>query len=64
MVAGELNWLVILGAAAIDSINPCAFGVLIFLLAYLGKNFKKPNMMLLHGITYIVAVYITYLLAG
>src|SRR3989344_7359047 len=54
----------LVGAAVIDSINHCAFGVLVFLLAYLLKTFKKPERMLLHGLVYTFAVFITYLIAG
>lgn len=53
----------IVGAAAIDSINPCAFAVLIFLLSYLaliGSNRKILQV----GLVYIAAVFITYFLAG
>lgn len=55
---------ILVGAAIIDSINPCAFGVLIFLLAYLFKVFHSRRSVLLHGLTYISGVFITYLLAG
>lgn len=55
---------IVVGAAIIDSINPCAFGVLIFLLAYLFKAFHTRASVLLHGFTYIVAVLLTYLIAG
>jgi cytochrome c biogenesis protein CcdA len=55
---------ILIGAAVIDSINPCAFGVLIFLLAYLIKTKKKKTKLLTHGLTYISAVFVTYLLAG
>lgn len=55
---------ILIGAALVDSINPCAFGVLIFLLAYLAKTFNKPYKLLVHGLTYIFAVFLTYLLAG
>jgi len=55
----------IIGAGLIDGINPCAFGVLIFLLAYLAKTAKNnKGKMILHGLTYIFAVFLTYLLAG
>ncbi|MBU5537379.1 MAG: hypothetical protein QW818_02255 [Candidatus Aenigmatarchaeota archaeon] len=50
--------------AFIDSINPCAIGVLIFLIAYLMKVFKSRKMLLLGGGLYITAVYVTYFLAG
>lgn len=55
---------ILIGAAIIDSINPCAFGVLIFLLAYLVKTSAKKAKLLLHGLSYIFAVFLTYLLAG
>lgn len=55
---------ILVGAAIIDSINPCAFGVLIFLLAYLFKAFHSRRSVILHGLTYISAVFLTYLLAG
>ncbi|OGC81560.1 MAG: hypothetical protein A2788_01805 [Candidatus Abawacabacteria bacterium RIFCSPHIGHO2_01_FULL_46_8] len=60
----NLNLPIIIGAALIDSINPCAIGVLVFLLAYLLKTMKQPGMMLLHGLVYIFAVFLTYLAAG
>lgn len=56
---------IVIGAAIVDSINPCAFGVLIFLLAYLAKSSSKNSTKLLtHGLTYIFGVFITYLIAG
>lgn len=55
---------ILIGAAIVDSINPCAFGVLIFLLAYLTKTFRNPKKLLLHGLSYIFAVFVTYLAAG
>ncbi len=55
---------IIVSAAALDSINPCVFGVLIFLMAYMTKVFKNKQKMLLAGLIYITAVYITYFLIG
>lgn len=60
----ELSLELIIVAAAADSINPCVFGVLIFLLAYMTKVFKSKTRMLIAGIVYVVAVYITYFLMG
>ena len=60
----ELSLGVIIAAALADSINPCVFGVLIFLLAYMTKVFKSKARMLLAGAVYVIAVYITYFLAG
>ncbi len=60
----NLNWFVLIGAGIIDSINPCAIGVLVFLLAYLLKSGQKDKALLVHGLTYLLAVFMTYLLAG
>jgi cytochrome c biogenesis protein CcdA len=54
---------VILGAL-IDSINPCAFGVLIFLMTYLMKVFDDKHMMLVGGLLYTGTVFVTYFIAG
>lgn len=55
---------IIIGAALVDSINPCVFGVLIFLLAYMTKVFKDKKRMLIAGLIYVTAVYVTYFLLG
>ncbi len=59
-----LTFPAIIVGAAVDSINPCAIGVLIFLMAYLVKVFKKKSTMLFGGFIYISTVYITYFIAG
>jgi len=59
----EINLPIIVGAALIDGINPCAFGVLLFLLAFLTKTAHKAHM-LINGLVYIFAVFLTYLAAG
>ncbi len=60
----EISIPLLIGAAFIDSINPCAFGVLIFLLAYLSETAKSRAHMLVNGFAYIFAVFVTYLAAG
>ncbi len=60
----SLNWFVLVGAGLIDSINPCAIGVLVFLLAYLVESNKTSLQILKHGLVYLLAVFLTYLLAG
>ena len=54
----------VLGSAAIDSINPCAIGVLILMISVIlgGKN--SVRRMLTLGGLYIFAIFATYLLAG
>lgn len=64
MIGDTLTLSVIMGAALADSINPCVFGVLIFLLAFMTRVFKSKRKMLLGGLLYTVVVYATYLLLG
>ena len=54
----------VLGSAAIDSINPCAIGVLILMISVILGGHKSVGRMLLLGGLYIFAIFITYLLAG
>lgn len=55
---------VVVGTAAIDSINPCAIGVLILMISIvLGGKGSVGRLLLLGGL-YIFAIFLTYLLAG
>ncbi len=54
----------VLGSAAIDSINPCAIGVLILMISVMLSGKKSLPRMLLLGSLYIGAIFLTYLLAG
>jgi len=53
----------LIGGAAIDSINPCAFAVLIFLVGYL-LAIGSPKLILRVGLVYIFTVFVVYFLAG
>lgn len=64
MLDQNLTLGLVIGAAVADSINPCVFGVLIFLIAFMTKLFKSSHKMLLGGLFYTAVVYITYLLLG
>lgn len=64
MVGEELTLGIIIVAALADSINPCVFGVLIFLIAFMTRIFKSPTKMLLGGLLYSAVVYVTYLVIG
>jgi Cytochrome c biogenesis protein len=64
MFGEHLTIGIVVGAALADSINPCVFGVLIFLIAFMKKLFKTKRMMLLGGLLYIFVVYGTYLALG
>src|SRR3989344_4163902 len=57
-----LGTIVITGL--IDSINPCAIGVLILMLSVLLSAKKSVKRMLLLGSIYILSVFTIYLLAG
>lgn len=55
----------VIGAAIIDSINPCAIGVLIIFITFLfySKNFSRARMVV-YGLIYIASIFFTYFLAG
>lgn len=53
----------VVAAALVDSINPCAFAVLILLLTYL-VSLRDRRRVLVAGIVYISAVFIVYFLSG
>ncbi len=55
---------IVISTALVDSINPCAIGVLILLMTTLLTLSHNKKRMLFIGIIYIMAVYITYFLAG
>jgi len=54
----------VLGSAAIDSINPCAIGVLILMISVILGGKHSVGRMLFLGSLYIFAIFVTYLLAG
>ena len=54
----------VLGAGLIDSINPCAIGVLLFLIGFIVAIRGTKKRMLLIGFVYIFAVFLSYFLAG
>ena len=64
MLSEGLTMGLVIAAALADSINPCVFGVLIFLCAFMLKVFKSPRRMLLGGLFYTLVVYLTYLIIG
>ena len=57
---------IVLGSAAIDSINPCAIGVLILMVSVIlgGSKDKSTKRLLTLGGAYIFAIFATYLIAG
>jgi len=55
---------VVVGSAAIDSINPCAIGVLILMISVVLSGKGSIRRMLFLGGLYVFAVFLTYLIAG
>lgn len=60
----NLSLPTVLIAAAIDSINPCAIGVLVFMMTFLSSMEGARKKILTLGGLYILVVYICYFLAG
>ena len=60
----EISLPVILFAGLIDSINPCAFAVMIFLLTFLLEVSSSRKRVVKAGLAYIASVYVTYFLSG
>ena len=54
----------VLGAGLLDGINPCAFAVLLFFMAFLFTLQRARSQMLQAGLVYIGAIYLTYLAIG
>lgn len=54
----------VVASAAIDSINPCAIGVLILMISVVLGSGKSVKRLLLLGSAYILAIFTTYLVAG
>ncbi|MDD5688406.1 MAG: DUF1573 domain-containing protein [Elusimicrobia bacterium] len=64
-VTSKLSLLPIVSAGLIDSVNPCAFATIIFLITYLNMVLKKQKYeILLTGMSFVVGVFVTYFLIG
>jgi len=59
----DLSIVTVIGAALVDSINPCAFAVLLILLGALLSTGDK-NKALKGGIAFTLSIYIAYFLFG
>ncbi|HEV8289964.1 MAG TPA: GAP family protein [Candidatus Norongarragalinales archaeon] len=53
----------LIGAAMIDSVNPCAIGVMVLLISTVTAMKRKSDLLRI-GFIYIAGIYLTYLLAG
>jgi hypothetical protein len=56
--------LTIIGAGLLDGINPCAFATMIFLISYLAIIKRKGKELIVVGIVFTAAIFITYFLIG
>lgn len=54
----------VLTSAAIDSINPCAIGVLILMVSVILGQGGSTRRLVMNGLAYIFAIFFTYLVAG
>lgn len=60
----SLSLITVVTAAAVDSINPCAIGVLIFLVTFLASQEGTRARKLAIGLTYILVVFLCYFTLG
>lgn len=62
-----MDWGFFAGTVAtglVDGINPCAIATMIFLVSFLATRKKKKGEILIIGLTYTAAVFITYYAMG
>jgi cytochrome c biogenesis protein CcdA len=64
MVIDFPAYAIVTVTALVDSLNPCAFGVLILLIAVLLGSKNSVKRLLLLGSLFIGAIFVTYVLAG
>lgn len=60
----DFTVLAITGAGLIDGINPCAFTVIVFFMSFLAVQGYLKKQLFVIGVSFIFAVFITYLLIG
>jgi len=56
--------LTIIGAGLVDGINPCAFTVIVFFISFLAVQGYRRKEMEIVGLSFIFAVFLTYVLIG
>ncbi|MFA5100395.1 MAG: hypothetical protein WC547_05895 [Candidatus Omnitrophota bacterium] len=54
----------VIGAGLIDGINPCAFTVIVFFMSFLALQGYRRKELTIIGLSFIFAVFLTYLLLG
>src|SRR3989344_3346439 len=65
-ISNEGQWMLpmVFVAALIDSINPCAFGILLLTIAFLFSIGKMRSGILKIGTAYILGLFVVYILIG
>jgi len=56
--------LAVAGAGLTDGINPCAFTVIVFFISFLSLQGYRKREVILIGLTFVFAVFMTYLAIG
>jgi len=60
----DFTFAIVLGAAIVDAVNPCAIGVILFLSSVLLKVSSDRRLLLRLGSIYIATVYVVYMFSG
>ncbi len=60
----SLGVLTVAGAGLLDGVNPCAFATIVFFISYLSLVGRSRREMLMAGLAFASAVFVTYLLLG
>jgi hypothetical protein len=61
---GSFKPLTIISAGLADGINPCAFTVIVFFISFLALQGYRKRELALIGLSFISAVFLTYILLG
>ena len=59
-----LKFFVVMGVGLIDGINPCAFTVIVFFVSFLALQGYRRRELCIIGLSFIFAVFLTYILIG
>lgn len=60
----SFSWLILLTAGFIDGLNPCAFATIVFLISLLLTGRGRKEKLIMIGIGFCSAAYLTYFLIG
>ncbi|MFA5090741.1 MAG: hypothetical protein WC510_06940 [Candidatus Omnitrophota bacterium] len=60
----NIEAMAVVSAGLVDGINPCAFTVIVFFVSFLALQGYRKRELLLIGLLFIFAVFLTYILIG